>query len=238
MKEKLAPDSRIKAFVKKGLDSIMGAVVAVNIGVMMLMTQWAGGNANVALGVGEQNWSWFTQEFFDSLEYIFYSLYLTDVLLRACVLRREWMYDVVDGVQFMNMFDAFLVLASSVELIILPALFAGGTEIQTNTVRMLKLFRIVRTLRIIKAVSAFRQLRVLVATCVASIGTLIWSMVLLMLLKVAISLMAGQALQTFILDETEDFEVRKLMNDYYGSFSKAFYTFFEITHSGREHPKG
>jgi hypothetical protein len=39
-------------------------------------------------------------------------------------------------------------------------------------VRLLKLVRIVRTLRIIKAVSVFRQLRVLVATCLASIGAL------------------------------------------------------------------
>ena len=39
--------------------------------------------------------------------YAFYSLYLADVLLRAFVLRREWLYDSVDGVQHLisNVFN-------------------------------------------------------------------------------------------------------------------------------------
>ncbi|CAK9024321.1 Sodium channel protein type 11 subunit alpha (NaN) (Sensory neuron sodium channel 2) (Sodium channel protein type XI subunit alpha) (Voltage-gated sodium channel subunit alpha Nav1.9) [Durusdinium trenchii] len=232
MNESIAPERPIKTFVKKRLDGYMGAVVAANIGMMILMTQWAGGNANFALNEASEPWPWFTQGLFDGCEYVFYSLYLMDVLLRAFVLRREWCYDAVDGIQFMNMFDAFLVLISTGELIILPALFSGGTDLQTDAVRLLKLVRIVRTLRIIKAVSAFRQLRVLVATCLASIGALIWSMILLVVLKVAVSLMAGQALQTFILDENEDLDARIEMNTLYGSFTKSFYTFFEITHSG------
>ena len=138
----------------------------------------------------------------------------------------------MDGVQYMNIFDASLVVISTGELILLPAIFSGGTEIQANAVRLLRLIRIVRTLRIIKAVSVFRQLRVLVATCIASIGALIWSMVLLVVLKVAVSLMAGQALQTFIQDESYDLDARLEMNNLYGSFTRAFYTFFEITHSG------
>eukprot|EP00438_Fugacium_kawagutii_P024570 Skav223350 [mRNA] locus=scaffold200:446151:454511:+ [translate_table: standard] len=232
----------LRQFVKKRLDTFMGAVVFTNITVMVVMTQWAGRNSDVILELEREVWPFFTQEFFDGLEYVFYTLYLLDVILRAWVLRREWCYDPVEGVQYMNIFDASLVLLSTGELILLPAIVSGGTDIQANAVRLLKLVRIVRTLRIIKAVSVFRQLRVLVATCIASIGALIWSMILLVVLKVAVSLMAGQALQTFIQDESEDLEARlKLptvlgvwheMNNLYGSFTKAFYTFFEITHSG------
>lgn len=232
MNEKLADEPPLRQFVKKRLDTFMALVVAANISVMVLMTQWAGRNSDVALGLEEEAWPFFSQEFFDGLEYVFYSLYLIDVLLRSYVLRREWCYDPVEGVQFMNLFDATLVVISTFELILLPAIVSGGTSAQANAVRLLKLVRIVRTLRIIKAVSVFRQLRVLVATCLASIGALIWSMVLLMLLKLAVSLMAGQALQTFIQDESEDLDARYEMNNLYGSFTRAFYTFFEITHSG------
>eukprot|EP00435_Cladocopium_sp_Y103_P037937 s78_g10.t1 len=232
MNEKLADEPPLRQFVKKRLDTFMAVVVSANICVMVLMTQWNGRNSDVALGLEEEVWPFFSQKFFDGLEYVFYSLYLIDVLLRSYVLRREWCYDPVEGVQFMNLFDATLVVISTGELILLPAIFSGGTSAQANAVRLLKLVRIVRTLRIIKAVSVFRQLRVLVATCLASIGALIWSMVLLMLLKLAVSLMAGQALQTFIQDESEDLEARYEMNNLYGSFTRAFYTFFEITHSG------
>jgi len=233
MNEKLASDeSRLRIFVKTRLDTFMGAVVFANITVMALMTQWNGRNSDVVLNLADEAWPFFTQQFFDGLEYVFYTLYLVDVLLRAYVLRREWCYDSVDGVQYMNIFDASLVVISTGELILLPAIFSGGTEIQANAVRLLRLIRIVRTLRIIKAVSVFRQLRVLVATCIASIGALIWSMVLLVVLKVAVSLMAGQALQTFIQDESYDLDARLEMNNLYGSFTRAFYTFFEITHSG------
>eukprot|EP00434_Breviolum_minutum_P006598 symbB.v1.2.005825.t1/scaffold343.1/size224757/2 len=233
MNEKLASDeSRLRIFVKTRLDTFMGAVVFLNITVMALMTQWNGRNSDVALNLADEPWPFFTQQIFDGLEYVFYTLYLVDVLLRAYVLRHEWCYDSVDGVQYMNIFDASLVVISTGELILLPAIFSGGTEIQANAVRLLRLIRIVRTLRIIKAVSVFRQLRVLVATCIASIGALIWSMVLLVVLKVAVSLMAGQALQTFIQDESYDLDARLEMNNLYGSFTRAFYTFFEITHSG------
>lgn len=232
MNEKLADEPPLRQFVKKRLDTFMALVVATNICVMVLMTQWAGRNSDVVLGLEEEAWPFFSQEFFDGLEYVFYSLYLIDVLLRSYVLRREWCYDPVEGVQFMNLFDATLVVISTFELILLPAIVSGASSAQANAVRLLKLVRIVRTLRIIKAVSVFRQLRVLVATCMASIGALIWSMVLLMLLKLAVSLMAGQALQTFIQDESADLDARYEMNNLYGSFTRAFYTFFEITHSG------
>lgn len=209
MNEKLeVEEAPLRQFVKKRLDTFMGAVVFTNITVMVVMTQWAGRNSDVELGLESEVWPFFSQEFFDSLEYVFYTLYLLDVILRVWALRREWCYDSVEGVQYMNMFDFTLVLISTGELILLPAIVSGGTDIQANAVRLLKLVRIVRTLRIIKAVSVFRQLRVLVATCIASIGALIWSMILLVVLKVAVSLMAGQALQTFIQDESEDLDAR------------------------------
>ncbi len=81
-------------------------------------------------------------------------------------------------------------------------------------------------------VSAFRQLRMLVKTCVASIGALGWSMVLLLLLKLSFALAICQALQGYIQDENENYESRMELYVFYGSFLRALYTMFEITHSG------
>jgi len=81
-------------------------------------------------------------------------------------------------------------------------------------------------------VAAFRQLRMLVKTCVASVGALGWSMVLLLLLKLSFALAICQALQGYIQDEAENYESRMELYVFYGSFLRALYTMFEITHSG------
>lgn len=70
MNEKLAEEPPLRQFVKKRLDTFMALVVAANICVMVLMTQWAGRNSDVALGLEEEAWPFFSQEFFDGLEYV------------------------------------------------------------------------------------------------------------------------------------------------------------------------
>ena len=75
----------------------------------------------------------------------------------------------------------------------------------------------------------FRQLRLLVGTCIASIGALFWSMVLLMVLKVGFALIICQALQGYVLDDQQDLDTRLLVNKLCGDFGKAFYTMFEAT---------
>jgi len=234
MQERWEPEPPAKAFIKKKLDGYMGCVVIFNMLFMVLYTQWIGARAEVALSLRPEGWPFFSQRFFDISEYFFFILYVADVVVRLGVLRNEWYYDPQEGYMYLNMFDAFLVCLSTVELIVLPAaLSAGGdTEFQASAIRVLKLMRIYRTLRIVKTMHVFRQLRLLVRTCVASIGALFWSLVLLLLLNIGFALMMAQALQTFILDDTVDLDARTQINEFYGSFTRSFYTIFEVTHSG------
>eukprot|EP00434_Breviolum_minutum_P020199 symbB.v1.2.017812.t1/scaffold1395.1/size121899/4 len=57
-------------------------------------------------------------------------------------------------------------------------------------------------------------------------------MVLLFMLKIGFALVMAQALQGFVLDDNANMDTRLEVNNLYGSFSKALYTTFEITHSG------
>lgn len=137
------------------------------------------------------------------------------------------------GLMYMNIFDAFLVLLNFLELIVLPFWDAGNApELSTNHIRLIKLTRVARTLRVVKTLSMLRQLRHLVATCIASIGALFWSLILLLFLKLIFALMISQTLQIFIQNSDENYEARLLMNTWYGTFSRSMYTFFEITYSG------
>ena len=103
-----------------------------------------------------------------------------------------------------NIFDALLVFINAFELMVLPALIVGDAQRSATPIRVIKLVRIIRTLRIFKTVSLFRQLRILVGTCVASIGALFWSMVLLLILQIGFALAICQALQLFVGDEEQD----------------------------------
>jgi len=134
---------------------------------------------------------------------------------------------------FLNIFDALLVVVNFLELILLPAVLPdGGGELRINHVRIIKLLRMGRTLRIVKTLSIFLPLRVLMGTCIASLGAFFWSIVLLLVLKITFALIISQALHTWIMDESQDVEARLQINALYGSFLKATYTMFEITYSG------
>ncbi|CAE7402736.1 Scn11a [Symbiodinium pilosum] len=209
----------------------MGIIVLINLGLMAVMAQITGYEADVFLGLAPPE-PIMPETFFDIAEICFFVVYIADVLVRMFVLRREWYYDELEGIQLMNIFDAILAAVHAFELMLLPMLVTGDQDQRASTVRVIKLLRIVRTLRIIKTVALFRQLRLLVGTCIASIGALFWSMVMLFLVKLGFSLIICQAIQGFILDDQNDLDTRLEMNNLYGSFLKALYTMFEVTHSG------
>jgi len=233
MSEKWEPDPPLKSFVKGPLDGYMGLVVIINLGFMIAMAQWMGTAADQTLGLGPPDTSGLSEYFFEVAEYVFFTFYVLDVLVRVYVLGKEWLWDPRAGFMYLNVFDAVLVCLNVFELFVLPALVFGvNQDQQANSLRVIKLMRIVRTLRIVKTLTMFRQLRLLVGTCVASIGALFWSMVLLLVLKLGFALIICQALQGFILDPQADLAARLEMNNLYGSFLKSLYTMFEVTHSG------
>lgn len=59
-----------------------------------------------------------------------------------------------------------------------------------------------------------------------------WSIVLLLLFKVAYSIVLSQMLHQYIIDESNDLAGRRWINDRYGDFFKTLYSMFEITYSG------
>eukprot|EP00434_Breviolum_minutum_P020198 symbB.v1.2.017811.t1/scaffold1395.1/size121899/3 len=226
-------DPPVKAWVKTSLDAYMGLIVVVNLSLMMVSAQIAGSRADYSLDLSSQEPPMLVEDVIHVLDFFFFGIYILDVLVRMVVLKKEWLLDPLDGIMYMNIFDAGLVLVHGLELLVLPAVLVGGSQEQSaSSIRVIKLVRIVRTLRIIKTVALFRQLRLLVTTCVASIGALFWSMILLFMLKVGFALIMCQALQGYILDSSANMDTRLEMNNLYGSFSKALYTTFEITHSG------
>ena len=219
------PLPRLKAFVLGPLDWYMGLVVVVNVVLMIWQTELMGERAKVGLGL-QETYTGGPEDVIDDLEYVFFSIYLLDVLIRVVTLRLEWMYHHIDGVMYMNLMDATLVLISAIELFLLPALSLVGDETDQSTrgIRILKLMRIFRALRIVKTVNLFHPLRVLLSTCIASIGALFWSMTLMLVLKLGFSLLICQAIHPFLLDPSLDIAARLEIYGLYGNFWYTMYT--------------
>eukprot|EP00438_Fugacium_kawagutii_P031327 Skav215351 [mRNA] locus=scaffold1391:432493:439235:- [translate_table: standard] len=152
MSERFEPEPPWKSFVKGPLDGYMGIVVLVNLAFMVLETQSTAGAADLALGLTTDAGRSINEDFFQIAEYIFFTMYAIDVVVRIIVLRHEWYYDPRQGFMFLNVFDACVVAVNAFELLILPLLVLGNGQDQVNSIRVIKLVRIARTLRIVKTV--------------------------------------------------------------------------------------
>lgn len=224
--------SRYREWVKGPLDVCIAVVVMLNFVWMAAWTQEVGHQADVSLGIAEpraSNSSVLTADVFLAVDVAFCSIYVLDVLARMLVLRREWLYDEVDGFMFTNVFDLLLVLIHVLEIVLASN---GNAYQQVSALRIWKLLRLVLTVRIMKTVSLFRQLRVLISACISSLSALFWSLVLMVLLELGFTIIICQSLQEFIMDEQQDLETRVAISVLYGSFGRALYTVFELTFSG------
>ena len=121
VREKLKANQPFKAFVKKGLDFYMALVVLANLACIIAMTEWTVHQTDLALGLTDAEWAGASLETFELLEYVFFGIYLLDVLLRMVTLRREWYFDQMEGIMYLNIFDGVLVLINLFELVALPA---------------------------------------------------------------------------------------------------------------------
>eukprot|EP00930_Biecheleria_cincta_P073623 TRINITY_DN60902_c0_g1_i1.p1 TRINITY_DN60902_c0_g1~~TRINITY_DN60902_c0_g1_i1.p1 ORF type:complete len:583 (+),score=93.52 TRINITY_DN60902_c0_g1_i1:127-1875(+) len=227
-------NSNLRALVLGPLDAIVSMIVLLNVVLMVWQIQVAGNFVTALLQDGvSQEYSWTVLDtVFDVCEYVFFGVYLLDLIVRMVVLRRKWLVDSHEGIQFMNLFDAVIVLLNAAEIFVVPLLQNKDVARNASSVKLLKILRVTRAFRLIRTVVIFRQLRVLLTTCVASMGAFFWSIALLMIFQMTYALLLSQALSGFLLDSRQDLELRIWINDRYGDFFKALYTMFEITYSG------
>merc|ERR1712127_765440 len=78
----------------------------------------------------------------------------------------------------------------------------------------------------------FKELRLLMHTIVSSFFALFWSMLVMFIFMLMTAILLCQTLHDFIVDPTEELEMRLWVNQYYGDGLKALYTVFEMTFSG------
>lgn len=225
--------ARLEIFVAGNLDIVTGVVVVLNLMVMVVEMEYLANVADAALGFTDDlTWSSSTGNILDYIEYAFALVYFLDLLLRLLVQRSAFIYNqFFKKIQWFNILDGCIVIVNVVD-IILAVVASTSMGASATLSRMVKVARLSRVFRIVRTFKLCLPLRALVSTCIASGGALAWSMILLFLCKAMCALILSQTVHSFIMFSLDDLEVRIFAQEYYGSFFRAMYTVFEITHSG------
>jgi len=90
-------------------------------------------------------------------------------------------------------------------------------------VRLMKVFRVVRVMKFC------RSLRVLIGAVAASMGALMWSMILLFSLGLVGAMLFAHMVTPYIEDDRYDLELRLFLWGRFGTWFRAMFTIFEIT---------
>eukprot|EP00928_Gymnodinium_smaydae_P044505 TRINITY_DN29684_c0_g2_i1.p1 TRINITY_DN29684_c0_g2~~TRINITY_DN29684_c0_g2_i1.p1 ORF type:complete len:572 (+),score=99.99 TRINITY_DN29684_c0_g2_i1:86-1801(+) len=105
----------------------------------------------------------------------------------------------------------------------------GGFGFNPTMLRVVRLARLMRLARTMKGRDSFHSLFLLVKSIRASVTALVWSLLLLFFVMLASSMIVDQVFNTYIMDPSHPLDVRQSLFQYFGTFTRTLFTFFEIT---------
>jgi len=94
--------------------------------------------------------------------------------------------------------------------------------------RMIRMVRLLRILRIARTLHSFQALYIMVTSIKGSLDALLWSAALLFTIETVMALMLTTWLEGYILDEEQPEELRWKVFMYFGTFTKATLSMFEL----------
>mmetsp|Transcript_111988 Transcript_111988/g.348986 ORF Transcript_111988/g.348986 Transcript_111988/m.348986 type:complete len:458 (+) Transcript_111988:324-1697(+) len=123
-----------------------------------------------------------------------------------------------------NYFDVAIIAFGLVE-----AAATGVLPVSASMLRFARLSRLLRMLRLVRAMKEFDSLHLMITSIKGSIMALLWSTALMFVVQMLIALVMSTTLENFLLDANQPLEDRHEIYMYFGNFSKAMLTMFEIT---------
>jgi len=156
--------------------------------------------------------------YFAVLEYLFGIIFTFEVGIKILGLRKAFLKTP------WNWFDSVIVAFWLVDKLVNATLIMNPMIL-----RLLRLLRLVRLARMVKTIQAFDSLQVLIGSIIASASVLLWASIILVLLTSMVALFLNSMLEDYILDESEPLLQRQQVFAYFGTFTRALLTMFELT---------
>eukprot|EP00929_Paragymnodinium_shiwhaense_P088433 TRINITY_DN48763_c0_g1_i1.p1 TRINITY_DN48763_c0_g1~~TRINITY_DN48763_c0_g1_i1.p1 ORF type:complete len:683 (-),score=102.24 TRINITY_DN48763_c0_g1_i1:111-2159(-) len=206
-----------------GFECLFAALIFINTMTMAFEQQYAGIQIGYDLGYpghntqAEKAWP-SAQVAFDIMEVLFGIVFLVEVLIKLGVLKCAFF------LSFWNLYDTVIVTfwvidkLSSVNIVIHPLLL-----------RLARMARLLRLLRFVKTFQVFDILHLLVKAFRNCVSTLLWSVVLLFLIMMSAALILTYVLSPEFENENIEYEERLLLFEYFGTFTNAFFSMYELT---------
>jgi hypothetical protein len=216
----------LRLVTKPIFEVAVSSVIMANVFIMAAQIQYQG------LDIGHQlTYRWYDESAreawvgaetaFDVFDYMFGCIYIVELLLKLHAYRLLWLLDP------WNYFDALIVGFWLLEkplkdVLVLPA--------DATLLRTARLFKLLRLVKVIKTMQGFDSLYLLITTLKGSLRILGWSCVLLLVVQTLIALVIFFVLsETYFSDDRYPIEDRRKVFAYFGSFSRAMLSMFEMT---------
>jgi len=204
-------------------EGLFGILIVLNALVMSVETQYWGEDTGFELGYpgmskpASEAWP-HAAVIFKILDVCFGLAFVLEVMVKLLGFRTDFFWS------YWNWLD-FLIIA----MWLANNVFAGMLPVDPLTLRIARLAKIIRIVRLVRTIQIFDILHLMAASLSASLSALLWSVLLLFGIMMSAAMVMVGAIEFYIANEGNPLDTRMKAYDYFGTFTKAFFSVFEIT---------
>jgi len=216
------PVSLLEVVSSPWFDAAFCAAIIANTMVMAMEAQYHGIRDGYLMGYpgsdtpAEDAWPG-AEKVFDALEWLFGIIFALELLLKLFGLQKKFANDL------WNLLDLVIVISWAVSRAMEDA------PLDPLLLRLLRLARLIRMVRLFKKAKNLDSLHIIATSIRGSFSALFWSAVLLFLMQSLLALVLHSAVESYIQDESKPENLRRTVYSYFGTYSRAIFTMFEIT---------
>jgi len=220
--EKKGFNKKLAEFVESpAFEMFAGVLILLNTLIMMVESQYVGLVSGYTTGLHfvqeDPTMTWpDADRVFSILDLVFTAIFTLELIVRFIALRCALLKNPLNYIDIFSVFISLIQIAVE-EVPINPTIF-----------RLIRVARLSRGLRFLKLSKVLASLNILIRCIRASITILFWSLCLLMVIQCIIGMVASQFAQEYLVDLSNPKEKREELYKYYGTFTRAFITMFEI----------
>jgi Ca2+-binding EF-hand superfamily protein len=213
-----------KLVASEKFEVCLAIVIVGNIVCMIIGLDLRGEHFGHSLGLADAG-SWSSAEaHLRNLEYIFNFIYLIEMAIRVAAHGTSFCHSLA------NMFDAFIVVTSCLDIFVLNTLDVGSGVI--SVLRVFRLARLLRLLKFVKHSHHAKEFRVIILTLTQALRGTVWCAVVLAGVIGTGAVIMTQMVGGYLDDESVTLERRRWMFNMFGTNMRSAHSMFICTFTG------